>query len=177
MGFHDPNLSSNIYKEYWIAEVSGCKSCTQANAHPAEPIPERGDWLAPLRHWKLYILVKDPFLKLIKMLSQGQDAEPVNCLLVHPADHNCWGSSWEKDSQTAKKLDAEIRGDIQSFRYKRHASPSELSNHHFRSCGSKSTLSFFCKSQSICLWHCIQLCVFIPLWSLDWISTTQDGWE
>lgn len=111
------------------------------------------------------------------MLSKGQDVEPGNCLLMHPADHNCWGSSWEKDCQTSIKLVAEIRGDSLSCRYKRHASPRKLSNDCFRSWGSqKHFLPAFCKDWSICLWLCIQPCLFIPLWSLDWISTMHGDW-
>jgi len=30
-------------KKHGITEVSGCRSSIQANAHPAEPTPEKGD--------------------------------------------------------------------------------------------------------------------------------------
>lgn len=73
---------------------------------------------------KLYFFFK----KLIKMLSKRQDVEAENCLLMHPVDRNCWGSSREKACQTSIKLVAEIRGDSLSCRYKRCANPRELSH-------------------------------------------------
>lgn len=111
------------------------------------------------------------------MLSKAQDVEPGDCLLMHPAAPNCWGSSWEKGCQTSIKLVGEIRGDSLSCRYKRHASPRESFQMTFRSCRSqKHSLLPFCKDYSTCLCLFIQPCLFFPLGSVDLVFTMHGDW-